>query len=321
MWYLTDKRHLDHDTGPGHPERPDRLRAVWDALAREGLCSSLRPLQYKPAESEAIHRVHSPAMFEHTVKFTRRGFGNLTPDTPVCQDSASVALLAAGAACAAVDAVVEAGTQSSRAFCAIRPPGHHATPDEAMGFCLINSAAVAARHAQTVHGIGKVLVLDWDVHHGNGTQDIFYSDPSVGFISIHRYGQGFYPGTGAPAETGTGKGLGSTWNLSAQPGISWTGYLDLLDRALSHLQAFKPDLVIVSAGFDACLDDPVGDIGLDPAIFGEATRRLLQAADATAGGRIVSLLEGGYNLKRLGEAVAHHVKALIPKATPSQSRK
>lgn len=310
MWYLTDKRHLDHNTGPGHPERPDRLRAVWDALAREGLEPKLYPLGYQPAELESVHRAHSPEMFEHTRKVTLQGGGHLTPDTPVCPDSASIALLAAGAACAAVDAVVELGTRSSRAFCAIRPPGHHATPDEAMGFCLINSAAVAARHAQVVHGMGKVLILDWDVHHGNGTQDIFYSDPSVGFISIHRYGHGFYPGTGAPSETGTGKGLGTTWNLNAQPGISWSGYLDLMDRAVSHIESFKPELVIVSAGFDACMDDPVGDIGLDPAIFGEATRRLLQVADDHAGGRVVSLLEGGYNLKRLGEAVAHHVAVL-----------
>ncbi len=310
MWYLTDTRHLEHDTGPGHPERPDRLRAVWDALAREGLHSKLFPLEYLPALAESVQRVHAPGMLELTRQVASQGRGHLTPDTPISSASPSIALLAAGAACAAVDAVVETGTQSTRAFCAIRPPGHHATPDEAMGFCLINSAAVAARHAQSVHGIGKVLILDWDVHHGNGTQDIFYSDPSVGFVSIHRYGHGFYPGTGSPSETGTGKGLGTTWNLSAQPGISWTGYMDLIDRALSHVQAFKPDLLIVSAGFDACMDDPVGDIGLDPAIFAEATRRLLQVAGDSAGGRLVSLLEGGYNLKRLGEAVAHHVTVL-----------
>ena len=313
MWYFTDKRHLEHDTGPGHPERPDRLRAVWDALSRAGLTTSLQPRDYQPAPLEAVHRVHSPGMFNHTLDIVNRGGGHLTPDTPVCRDSASIALLATGAACTAVDTVLEAGVSSTRAFCAIRPPGHHATPDEAMGFCLINSAAVAARHAQVKHGLDRVLILDWDVHHGNGTQDIFYSDPSVGFISIHRYGQGFYPGTGAPSETGTGKGLGTTWNLNAQPGITWDGYVSLMDRAISHIAAFKPQLVLLSAGFDACMDDPVGDIGLDPAIFGELTTRLLQVVNDTAQGRIVSLLEGGYNLKRLGEAAAHHVGALVAK--------
>lgn len=313
MWYFTDKRHLEHDTGPGHPERPDRLRAVWDALSRAGLTTSLQPRDYQPAPLEAVHRVHSPGMFNHTLDIVNRGGGHLTPDTPVSRDSASIALLATGAACTAVDTVLEAGGSSKRAFCAIRPPGHHATPDEAMGFCLINSAAVAARHAQVKHGLDRVLILDWDVHHGNGTQDIFYSDPSVGFISIHRYGQGFYPGTGAPSETGTGKGLGTTWNLNAQPGITWDGYVSLMDRAISHIAAFKPQLVLLSAGFDACMDDPVGDIGLDPAIFGELTTRLLQVVNDTAQGRIVSLLEGGYNLKRLGEAAAHHVGALVAK--------
>lgn len=311
MWYFTDKRHLEHDTGPGHPERPDRLRAVWDALSRAGLTTRLQTRDYQPAPLDAVHRVHSPAMFNHTLDLAKRGGGHLTPDTPVCRDSASVALLATGAACTAVDTVLEAGSSSTRAFCAIRPPGHHATPDEAMGFCLINSAAVAARHAQFKHGLDRVLILDWDVHHGNGTQDIFYSDPSVGFISIHRYGQGFYPGTGAPSETGTAKGLGTTWNLNAQPGITWDGYVALMDQAVGYIAAFKPQLVLLSAGFDACMDDPVGDIGLDPAIFGELTTRLLQVVNDTAQGRIVSLLEGGYNLKRLGEAAAHHVGALL----------
>lgn len=310
MWYFTDKKHLDHNTGPGHPERPDRLRAVWDALAREGLGCQLETGIYGPASLEAVHRVHSLGMFQRSVKLASQGGGHLTPDTPISVNSPETALLAAGAACSAVDAVLDPGTRSTKAFCAIRPPGHHATPDEAMGFCLANSVAIAARHAQAKHGIGKVLILDWDVHHGNGTQDIFFSDPSVGFISIHRYGQGFYPGTGAPSETGTGKGLGTTWNFPAQPGISWGGYLAIMDQAVEIIRKFQPELILVSAGFDACVDDPVGDIGLDPAIFGDLTKKLVAVAKDTSAGRIVSLLEGGYNLKRLGEAVTHHVAAL-----------
>lgn len=310
MWYLTDKRHLEHDTGAGHPERPDRLRAVWKALESSKVIEKPRFLDYKTASLEAVHRVHAPSMFAKAVEVAKGGGGHLDPDTPVCPASPEIALLAAGAACAAVDAVTRPETPYRRAFCAIRPPGHHATPTKPMGFCIVNSVAVAARHAQALRGIGRVLILDWDVHHGNGTQDIFYDDPSVFFISLHRYGNGFYPGTGHPSETGTGKGLGTTLNLTAHPGIGQAAYLGLMDRALEAARRFKPELVLLSAGFDACVDDPVGDIGLEPEIFAELTRRVLDLAKDTAGGRIVSLLEGGYNLNRLGASAAHHAAAL-----------
>lgn len=310
MWYLTDKRHLDHATGAGHPERPDRLKAVWKALEAKGIAEKLRPLEYRPATLDAVARVHAPAMFAKARDLAKSGGGHLDADTPVCPASPEIALLAAGAACAAVEAVCKADAGSRRAFCAIRPPGHHATPTKAMGFCIVNSVAVAARHAQAVGGIGRVLILDWDVHHGNGTQDIFYEDSSVFFISIHRYGNGFYPGTGNPSETGAGKGLGATLNLAAHPGIGHAAYLGLMDRALEAARRFKPELVLLSAGFDACADDPVGDIGLKPEIFGELTRRVLDLANDTAGGRVVSLLEGGYNLERLGASAAHHAAAL-----------
>lgn len=310
MWYLTDKRHLEHDTGAGHPERPDRLRAVWKALETAKLTEKARPLEYRPSPLEAIHRVHAPATFAKAVETAKGGGGNLDPDTPVCPVSPEIALLAAGAACAAVDAVTRPDTTSRRAFCAIRPPGHHATSSKAMGFCIINSVAVAARHAQARRGIGRVLILDWDVHHGNGTQEIFYEDPSVFFVSLHRHGNGFYPGTGHPSETGAGKGLGTTLNLTAHPDIGETAYLGLMDRAMEAARRFKPELVLLSAGFDACAGDPVGDIGLEPGIFAELTRRVLDLAKDTAGGRVVSLLEGGYNLERLGDSTAHHVAAL-----------
>ena len=315
MWYLTDKRHLDHDTGAGHPERPDRLRAVWKALETARLTEKARLLEYRQAPLEAVHRVHAAAMFAKAVETAKAGGGHLDPDTPVCPASPEIALLAAGAACAAVDAVTRPDAPSRRAFCAIRPPGHHATPTKAMGFCVVNSVAVAARHAQARQGIGRVLILDWDVHHGNGTQDIFYEDPSVLFISLHRYGNGFYPGTGHPSETGAGKGMGTTLNLTAHPGIGQAAYLGLMDRALEAARRFKPELVLLSAGFDACVDDPVGDIGLSPEIFAELTRRVLDLANDTAGGRVVSLLEGGYNLTRLAEAAGHHVEALARNST------
>lgn len=316
MWYLTGKRHQDHDTGAGHPERPDRLRAVWSALDSARFREPLRPLEYKPATMEAVHGVHDPAMFNRAVEMARAGGGLLDPDTPVCKASPEIALLAAGAACAAVEAVTRPGTPFRSAFCAIRPPGHHATPGKAMGFCIVNSVAVAARVAQKHHGIGRVLILDWDVHHGNGTQDAFYEDPSVLFISLHRFGNGFYPGTGHPSETGSGKGLGTTLNLTAHPGIGKAAYLGLMDRAIEAGRRFKPELVLISAGFDACAGDPVGDIGLEPDIFADLTTRAADLARDTAGGRVVSLLEGGYHLARLAEAAAHHVGALARHASP-----
>ena len=311
MWYFTGKKYLDHDTGVGHPERPDRLLAIWKALETALPKEALQHQPYVPASVESVGRVHTAGMLKHTSSLASQGGGLLTADTPIVAASPDIAFLAAGAACAAVDSVLEIPAKSTKAFCAIRPPGHHATPDKAMGFCLVNSAAVAARHAQAKHGLDRVLIFDWDVHHGNGTQDIFYQDPSVGFISIHRHGQGFYPGTGSPEETGSGAGLGTTWNLAVQPGISRKLYLDKMDRAIDFARSFRPQLVILSAGFDACQDDPVGDIGLDPAIFGSLTRRLVRLVNDSAGGRLVSLLEGGYNLKQLGLAVTHHVEALV----------
>ena len=310
MWYLTDKRHLDHITGTGHPERPDRLKAVWKAVESSKFIGKTQPLDYRPAPLEAIHRVHGSAMFAKAQALAKTGGGHLDADTPVCPASPEIALLAAGAACAAVDAVAKPDSNTRRAFCAIRPPGHHATSSKSMGFCIVNSIAVAARHAQARHGIGRVVILDWDVHHGNGTQDIFYEDSSVLFVSIHRYGNGFYPGSGHPSETGSGKGLGTTLNLTAHPGIGKTAYMALMDRAVEAARRFKPELVLLSAGFDACINDPVGDIGLEPETFGELTKQVLELANDTAEGRVISLLEGGYNLDQLTIAVLHHLNKL-----------
>ena len=310
MWYLTDKRHLDHITGTGHPERPDRLKAVWKAVESSKFIGKTQPLEYRPAPLEAIHRVHGAAMFAKAQALAKTGGGHLDADTPVCPASPEIALLAAGAACAAVDAVAKPDSNTRRAFCAIRPPGHHATSSKSMGFCIVNSIAVAARHAQARHGIGRVVILDWDVHHGNGTQDIFYEDSSVLFVSIHRYGNGFYPGSGHPSETGSGKGLGTTLNLTAHPGIGKTAYLGLMDRAVEAARRFKPELVLLSAGFDACINDPVGDIGLEPETFGELTKQVLELANDTAEGRVISLLEGGYNLDQLTIAALHHLNKL-----------
>jgi acetoin utilization deacetylase AcuC-like enzyme len=219
-----------------------------------------------------------------------------------------VARLAAGAAVDAVRRVL-AG-EDRTALCLVRPPGHHALPDRAMGFCLFNNVAVAARAAIDEHGLERVLVVDWDVHHGNGTQDMFYTDGRVGFLSIHRWP--FYPGTGAADETGSGAGLGTTLNLPIEFGTPRFRYRDSFRSALERLAArIQPQLVLVSAGFDAHREDPIGSLGLEAEDFAELTRQVQNVAAVHAAGRVISLLEGGYNVQRLAECVEAHLSGLL----------
>lgn len=312
-WLYTDDLFVQHDTGTGHPERPDRYRACYRILRQSGLVERCLAGSTRLANPEEIARVHPGSYFTQVKDLCLQGGGHLDPDTPVCPVSHTVAMTAAGTAIAAVDGVLAAGSEVSKrtAFCLIRPPGHHATPDHPMGFCLFNNVAVAARHAQKVHGIERVLIVDWDVHHGNGTQDIFYDDPSVHFLSIHRYGEGFYPGTGAADETGQGAGLGATQNIPLRKGISRSQFLAAFEHGLEEAGRRKPELILLSAGFDACRDDPVGDLGLEPADYQTLTRTLLQLAGAHCDGKIVSLLEGGYNLDQLSQSVEEHVRTLL----------
>jgi acetoin utilization deacetylase AcuC-like enzyme len=233
-----------------------------------------------------------------------------TGDTDVSPESLDAARLAAGGLLNAVDALV--GGKVQNAFCAVRPPGHHATPDRGMGFCLFNNAAVAARYAQRKHGVGRVLIADWDVHHGNGTQDIFYEDGSVFFFSTHQ--SPWYPGTGHPHETGAGKGKGTTLNCPFAAGAGAAEILGAFrDKLMPAANEFQPDLVIVSAGFDSRIDDPLGRFRLSDADFAELTNVMLEIAAHHAKGRLLSVLEGGYNLSGLASASASHVRALIGK--------
>jgi len=224
--------------------------------------------------------------------------------------SFQVALAAAGACVAAVDAVVKGPDRT--ALCLVRPPGHHATPTRSMGFCLFNNIALAAHHAKTAHHLTRVLVVDWDVHHGNGTQDIFYEEPQVMFFSIHRYGNGFYPGTGAESETGRGNGLGYTLNAPVRYGTPRKDYHARFKKALEKAaDKIKPELVLVSAGFDAHRLDPIGSLGLEVEDFATLTQQVLAVAKAHAGGRLVSCLEGGYHLEALAESVQAHLEELL----------
>ena len=302
---LTHRACLGHDPGPGHPECPQRLVAVMRAL--EAQCFSTLAREEAPeATAEQLARVHPPghvaALLALRPEPGRRIA--LDPDTVVGQGSVAAALRAAGAAVAAVDAVSRG--EYARAFCAVRPPGHHAEPEQAMGFCLFSSAAVAARHAQAAHGIARVAVLDFDVHHGNGTQAAFERDGSLFLASTHQ--SPLYPGTGAARE----RGVGNILNLPLPPGTDGAAFRAVWEnRVLPALDAFAPGLVIVSAGFDGHGRDPLAQMRLREEDFAHVTAAICEAARRLCGGRVVSLLEGGYDLEALASSAAAHVRALM----------
>ena len=305
----TDPLFLQHDTGP-HPETADRLRAVTARLTKTDLPSRCRTGSYRPLTAETVSQIHSPRMVRSVEDIATHGGGRLDPDTVVSPASFAVALAAAGACASAVDAVLRG--DDSNALCLVRPPGHHATPTRSMGFCLFNNIALAAQHALTAHSLDRVLIVDWDVHHGNGTQDIFYDEPRVLFFSIHRYGMGFYPGSGDADETGEGKGLGYTENVPIRYGTSRKDYRGAYRNALEKAaDKIKPQLVLVSAGFDAHALDPIGSLGLEVEDFVWLTRQVLDVAKTHCGGRLVSCLEGGYNLDVLAESVQAHLEELL----------
>jgi acetoin utilization deacetylase AcuC-like enzyme len=305
----TDPLFLQHDTGP-HPETADRLRAITARLDKTDLPSRCRIGPYQPLTEDTVAALHSPRVVQRVKEVAARGGGRLDPDTVVCPASFSVALAAAGACVAAVDAVLRG--EDKNALCLVRPPGHHATPTRSMGFCLFNNVALAAHHALTVHQLDRVLIVDWDVHHGNGTQDVFYNDPRVLFFSIHRFGMGFYPGTGDADETGESQGLGYTLNAPIRFGTARKDYRAVFRNALEKAaDKIKPQLVLVSAGFDAHALDPIGSLGLEIEDFAWLTQQILDVARTHAGGRLVSCLEGGYNLNVLAESVQCHLEELL----------
>jgi acetoin utilization deacetylase AcuC-like enzyme len=295
---------LQHDPGPGHPESPARLRAVLQALDQDRF-ASLDRVEAPRATREQLLRVHTAAHVDRILDILpAKGTVRLDEDTLMSPASAEAGLRAAGALVAAVDAVMQGS--ATRAFCAVRPPGHHATPDQAMGFCLFNNVAVAASHAIAAHGLKRVAIADFDVHHGNGTQDIFLNDPRVLFISSHQ--SPLYPGTGGAEE----RGAGNIVNAPLAPGEGSYEFRALWnDALLPRLHAFKPQLVLVSAGFDAHSSDPLADIRLQAEDYAWITERLLDLARAHADGRLVSTLEGGYDLGALAASASAHVGALL----------
>ena len=299
----------EHDTGPGHPETPSRYQVVMDTLRGDGaLWSSLIEVQAREAPRGDIQAAHSPQLYKQVERVVSSGLGYLDADTIVSMRSLDAARHAAGAPCQAIDLIMKG--QVNNAFVPVRPPGHHATEERAMGFCLFNNVAVAARYAQQHYQeIERVAIIDWDVHHGNGTQGIFYADPSVYFFSSHQYP--WYPGTGTRGEKGTGRGLGYTLNLPLRAATPATEQRRAFEAALDDMSAsFSPDLIIISAGFDSHAGDPLGQLLLKDEDFVEMTRAVKQWAASSCQGRLVSCLEGGYNLETLGETVRAHVEEL-----------
>jgi len=305
---LLDPLYMQHETGPGHPERPERYAALTEAFTQAGLTKSLSHISPRFATEDEVAACHSHVYIEKVKREIASGARELsTGDTTVSAKSFDVALQATGGILNAVDAVMDG--KAGNAFCAVRPPGHHARPEQGMGFCIFNSIAIAARYAQKKHGVGKVLIADWDVHHGNGTQDIFYEDGSVFFFSTHQ--SPWYPGTGRTDETGQGKGKGCTMNCPFPAGSGRAEIFGAFRKKLAlAADSFKPDLVMISAGFDSRLNDPLGQFTLSDPDFVELTKVMLEIAGKHASGRLVSVLEGGYNLSGLASAATAHVKAL-----------
>jgi acetoin utilization deacetylase AcuC-like enzyme len=303
--FLSHSSYLDHDTGPGHPERPDRIRAIIEALEHERFAILVRA-DAPGVDRAAILRVH-PARYVDAIEAAtpKRGRVHLDSDTVMSAKSFVAIGHCVGAATAAVDEVMRGGGKN--AFVAMRPPGHHAGIASPMGFCFFNNAAIAARHAQAAHGAERVAILDFDVHHGNGTQEIFWSDPSVLYASTHQ--MPLFPGTGARDERGAHDNI---LNAPLRAGDDGAVFREAMEtRLLPYIEAFRPDLIVISAGFDAHRRDPLGGLNLVEADFAWATARVMEIAEKHAKGRIVSILEGGYDLEWLARSVAAHVESLM----------
>lgn len=309
---LDNGLYRQHITGEGHPERPERLEALAKGLEGAGLTKKMNRIRPRPATDDELAAVHSREYIALVKREIGRGNRNLsTGDTVVGPKSLEVALNAVGGVLNAVDLVFNNGARN--AFCAVRPPGHHATPTRGMGFCVFNNVAVAARYAQKKYGAARVLIVDWDVHHGNGTQDTFYTDGSVLFFSTHQYP--WYPGTGAADERGEGKGRDRIVNCPFEAGAGRSEiYGAFRKNLMPAVDAFKPDMVLVSAGFDSRDGDPLGRFQLTDDDFADLTRLLLDVAEKHCGGRLVSVLEGGYSLSGLAAAATAHVRTLISAA-------
>jgi len=306
--FASDPRFQNHATGQGHPERSSRLAHTLDHLQAKEWFASLKTVEAVRCETEWLARVHHRQLIERARASCEQGLPYLdTPDVAISAESFEVARLAAGTVLNLADEVAHGRVDNG--FALVRPPGHHAEHNAALGFCLFNNIAIAARYLQDQHGLEKILIVDWDVHHGNGTQHLFEEDPSVFYVSTHQYPH--YPGTGAYSETGTGAGKGATLNCPMNAGAGNETYTQAFtETILPAIDAFGPDMILISAGFDAHQADPLGSINLTTEHYAWMTRRLMECADHHCNGRILSVLEGGYDLDALALSVAVHIGTL-----------
>ena len=303
-WLITHPACLKHDTGPGHPERSERLRAVLGALDAADF-ADLERHEAVPATKEQLARVHKPDYVDAVLAaIPKDGYRAMDADTFISPDSGKAALCAAGAVCMGIDAVL--ADRAKRVFCAVRPPGHHAEIDHAMGFCLFNNIAVGAAHGAAAHGLHKIAIVDFDVHHGNGTQSMLAGRPEFLYVSTHQHP--LYPGTGSRS----GNRHGNIRNIPLPPGTGSTEFRQrFAAEGVMALLDFDPDLLLISAGFDAHRDDPLAGLELTEGDYYWVTSELVAVANYCCGGRIVSTLEGGYNLEALAHSAASHVAALM----------
>lgn len=309
--FLYDERYLLHDTGPNHPESPERLKAIYQGIKQAGLLPNLTLIQAMRADLEWIETVHSKNYIKRFEAACRSGNSTFdSPDNQMCAETFETALLAVGGVLDTVRQVMTG--QIDNVFCAVRPPGHHAEREFAMGFCYFNNVAIAARYLQAEWAIQRVGIVDFDVHHGNGTQHIFEEDPTVFYYSIHQHPTFAFPGTGRVFETGEGEGVGTIRNYPVLPGHGDKEYQGLVERDLMPvMEAFSPEVILVSAGFDAHVDDDMSDIQLSTEGFSRIMQRIVALAEHCSNGRLISVLEGGYCIKRLPELAANHVKILL----------
>jgi len=313
--WLYDDVFLTHDTGPQHPESAQRLLAITANLEETGLIRRLTPIPIRPVKKNEVIRVHFASHWDRVEKICREGGGFLDGDTPVSTGSWDAAIAAAGGTIAAVDAVMQ--EKVTNAFACVRPPGHHAEPEMAMGFCLFNNIAIAARHLLDHYDLQRVLIVDWDAHHGNGTQYSFYEDPRVFYFSIHQFP--FYPGEGTAAETGQGAGEGFTMNVPIPGGSGDAEFLAGLREGLfPAMESFRPEFVLLSAGFDAHHDDPMTGLTVTDEGFIKAGLIVKGLADRHCDGKWVSVLEGGYNLEALAVGVENLLRIKLGDITEEE---
>lgn len=291
----------------GHIESPDRLKVIVACLEEKGMLSKLKRISFAPASEEDVRLVHSREMIRRVKSAAEGGPPWLDMDTYVCPESYEVALAAVGGGMELASQIIAGNVSNGVAL--LRPPGHHATAFRSMGFCLFNNIAIAARHLQKKHQLKKIAIIDWDVHHGNGTQDIFYEDPTVFYMSTHLYPH--YPGSGASHETGEGKGKGMTLNFPLSHDCTPEQYLKVFEKGLQAIEKFKPDFILISAGFDSHIDDPLGSVGLKEEDFELLTIKICLLAQKICKGRVASFLEGGYNLEKLAASVVYHINGLL----------